>query len=47
MDGVKEILRARGTMRTHALTPAQKEAITGFRSSDGRICKYLSSIFKF
>lgn len=27
----EEILRARGTMRTYALTPAQKEAITGFR----------------
>lgn len=29
--GMEEILRARGTMRTYALTPAQKEAITGFR----------------
>ncbi|CAK9087478.1 unnamed protein product [Durusdinium trenchii] len=29
--GMEEILRARGTMRTYALTPAQKEAIAGFR----------------
>jgi len=29
--GMEEILRARGTLRTHDLTPAQMEAISGFR----------------